>query len=389
MKSDPLKIGHFHPVWLPNTMTWLYRQISGLNTYSENYIYCEIKENLDQFPFDRLRCFSDFSSGTKIRDRITKKMGFSHGLNSLVYAMKRDKIDILHSHFGHIGVTGAEIAKEIGIPHVVSFYGMDIHQIPKKYPHFALKYDQMFADTDRVFCEGSFMADSIIKLGANPNQMCVHPLGIELNKIEFATREWSPDKPLRVLIAASFRQKKGIPLAIEALGTVSKHTNLEISVVGDSGNDVDSLKEKNRIFDVVKKYQLQEKVTFLGFKSHDELFKIAKEHHLFIQPSIHAEDGDSEGGIPVTLIEMAATGLAIVTSNHCDIPALIRDRDTGWIANENDLEDLIITIERAINDISKWPEITKRARKHIESNYNAHTQSKKLFEEYERIINAK
>lgn len=389
MISNPINIGHFQPVWLPKTMTWLHRQISELNSSCENYIYCEKKENLDQFPIDHLRCFSDFSIGTKIRDRVIKKLGLTHGLNALVDAMKQDKINLLHSHFGHIGVTGSEIANGLGIPHVVSFYGMDIHQIPRKFPHFAMKYTQMFANTDRVFCEGTYMADSIIKLGADPNQMCVHPLGIELNKIEYTTRVWHPENPLRVLIAASFRPKKGIPLALSALAAVAKHTNLEITVVGDAGNDTDSSEEKSRIFDVVKNYQIQDKVTFLGFQSHNDLFKLAKDHHMFIQPSLHAEDGDSEGGIPVTLIEMAATGLAVVSSSHCDIPSLIQDRETGWIAKENDLNDLINAIERAIADVSCWSEIAKRARRHIESNYNAHTQSKKLFEEYERIINAK
>ncbi|HAC15575.1 MAG TPA: colanic acid biosynthesis glycosyltransferase WcaL [Bacteroidetes bacterium] len=389
MKTNPFNIGHSHPVWLPNTMTWLYRQISELNSHCDNYIYCEKTENLDVFPIDRLRCFSEYPTKTKIRDRIIKRIGLSNGLNALVYAMEFDKINLLHSHFGHVGVTGASIAKKLGVPHVVSFYGMDIHKIPKKYPHFAMKYEQMFADTDRVFCEGPFMAKSIIKLGADPDQMCVHPLGIELNKIEFSPREWHPGKALKVLIAASFRPKKGIPLALEALLAVSKHTNLEISIVGDAGYDSDSLREKGRIFDFVTQHEMQNMITFMGFQPHEELFNLAKEHHLFIHPSLHAADGDSEGGIPVTLIEMAATGLPVVSSTHCDIPSLIQDQETGWIAKENDLNDLISTIERAIADVAKWPLITKNSRKHIESNYDALKQSKKLFEEYERILNAK
>lgn len=380
------RIGHFHPVWLPNTMTWLHRQITELNSYCENYIYCEKTENLEFFALDRLRCFSEASIGVRIKDRFFKKIGLTPGLKSHLDSMKLDQIQILHSHFGHIGVTGTEIAKKLKIPHVVSFYGMDIRQIPKKYPHIAFQYEQMFRDTERIFCEGPFMANSIVELGADPNQMCVHPLGIDVDMIDFCPKLWSTGSTLRVLIAASFRQKKGIPLALMALSVISKHVPLEISIVGDAGFDDHSIIEKNRIFEVVDQHQMYNIVHFLGYKSHTELLALAKDHHLFLQPSLHATDGDSEGGIPVTLIELAATGMCVIASNHCDIPSLVKDRETGWLSNENDLESLINTIERAIDGVEIWPTLASNARKLIESNFNASVQGKKLFEVYKGII---
>lgn len=388
MTSSQHRIGHIHPVWLPNTMTWLFRQISELNTYCDNYIYCEKTENLKFFSIDRIRSFSEAPMGVRVKDRMLKKMGFTPGLNTLMGFMKDDQIEILHSHFGHIGVNGAEIAKGLNIPHVVSFYGMDLRQIPKKYPHIALQYEQMFRQTECVFCEGPFMANTITELGADPNQMCVHPLGIDIDAIEFNPKVWQSGSPLKVLIAASFRPKKGIPLALKALSAISKQIKLEITIVGDAGFDSYSIKEKSQIFEVIDQHQMHEIVHFLGFRSHDELFSLAKEHHLFLQPSLHAIDGDSEGGIPVTLIEMAATGICVIASNHCDIPSLVQDRETGWLSKENDLESLINTIERAIDGVESWPILTKNARKLIESNFNASLQGKKLFEVYQRIIHA-
>jgi len=46
-----------------------------------------------------------------------------------------------------------------------------------------------------------------------------------------ANGKWQQGEPLRVLIAASFREKKGIPYALEALGMLQKDVSLEIAII--------------------------------------------------------------------------------------------------------------------------------------------------------------
>jgi len=58
------------------------------------------------------------------------------------------------------------------------------------------------------------LAESILKLGCPPDKVKVHHLGVEVEKIHYKPRRWSTGTPLRVLIASSFREKKGIPIAL-------------------------------------------------------------------------------------------------------------------------------------------------------------------------------
>ncbi len=63
------------------------------------------------------------------------------------------------------------------------------------------------------------------------------------------------------------------------------------------------------ILDTLRERRLEESVTLMGFVARDELRRQAYLHDVFLAPSVTAANGDSEGGAPVTLIEMAATGL--------------------------------------------------------------------------------
>ncbi len=70
----------------------------------------------------------------------------------------------------------------------------------------------------------------------------------------------------------------------------------------------------------------------MGYQPHSTLFAEAYRHHIFLSPSVTASTGDTEGGAPVSLIEMAATGMLIVSTTHCDIPEVIKHGVTGLLA---------------------------------------------------------
>src|SRR5690606_39794503 len=69
----------------------------------------------------------------------------------------------------------------------------------------------------------------------------------------------------------------------------------------------------------------------LGYQPWRALMDAAYRHHVFLSPSITASDGDTEGGAPVGLIEMAATGMPVISSRHADIPEVIEHGVGGQI----------------------------------------------------------
>jgi colanic acid/amylovoran biosynthesis glycosyltransferase len=386
MSSD-IRVGHYHPVWLPKTMTWLFRQILELEVYCKNSVYTERTENVDLFPFDTLYTFENEPYITRVSNRLRKRMGKSAGLESMMSRITSDKIDLLHSHFGHVGITGTKMANELGIPSIVTFYGMDLFQIPRRYPALGAQYSGMFKQASLILCEGDQMAESVVAMGADRSKVIVHPLGIELDTISHSQHNWKHGEPLKVLISASFRPKKGIPLGLKALAELSKAYHIEITIIGDSGLDQASILEKDAIFKTVKEYELEDITKFLGYKSHSELLEIAQSHHIFLQPSLHAEDGDCEGGVPVSLIELAALGLQVVSTYHCDIPSVIEHGKSGWLAPERNIEELVKVLFEAVENHESWADISLNVRKHIETKYDAKKQALALYDLYSGVLN--
>jgi colanic acid/amylovoran biosynthesis glycosyltransferase len=384
MKSQTKNIGHYHPVWLPSTMTWLYNQINALNSHTNNHIICELTENLNQFDINHLHVFSRQNRITRLEQRITRYLGLSPSLRYYIDVLKENKCQLVHSHFGHIAVEGSKIAQHLGVPHVTSFYGMDVNQLPNLYPDLRKKYLHMFERTDLVLCEGPFMANSIVDLGCPSNKIKIHPLGVYLDKLPFQIR--NSEEYLKILISASFRQKKGIPLALEAIAKIKDKYPLRVTIVGDAGIDTASLREKKNILDTITKNNLVDEVEMLGMLKFDELKEVAKDHHIFLSPSIHASDGDCEGGAPLSLIEMGAMGLINVSSKHCDIPKVVLDEKTGFLAEEDNLDSLINTLEKAIASRSQWDIISSASRKHMENHFDATVQSVNLYKLYIELI---
>ena len=94
--------------------------------------------------------------------------------------------------------------------------------------------------------------------------------------------------------------------------------------------------------------------------------------------SLTASDGDTEGGAPVTLVEMAATGMPIVSTVHCDIPSVIIHSRTGLLAEERDVNGLLQHLRWYVNHTELWDEMVRAGRQHVEAEYNVVKQADQL-----------
>jgi colanic acid/amylovoran biosynthesis glycosyltransferase len=388
LEKTKTKVIHSHPIWLPQTQTWMYNQVRYLPNEIENYIVCESQENLEQFGLPNIYALNEAPKWRYFWDKGLRKLQLRHHLGYLVEVAKRESATILHSHFGHIGWADLNAAKQAGMRQVVTFYGWDVNYLPRSSPRWLTRYQELFARVHRVLCEGSHMAQCIVNLGCPANKVQVHHLGVTVESIAFQPRVWNPSEPLRVLIAGSFREKKGIPYALEALGQLQHHVSLEVTVIGDaSSSDQGTQVQKQKILATIEKYNLQSKVRMLGYQPYTVLFEEAYKHHLFLSPSVTASDGDTEGGVPVSLIEMAATGMPIVSTKHCDIPEVVINGITGLLAEERDVVGLVTHLQQLVDYPEQWNGMVQAGRKHVEAEYDARIQGIRLAKIYTGLGN--
>ncbi len=380
-----LRVAYSRFVWLQQTELWLYNQLKYLDHTIEAYVICREVANLDQFSVKNTRKLQAPSQLERHYEKLLKKLGIHTYHRPLVRELMRVKPSILHSHFGHAAWVEMPAAKKLDLRHMVTFYGYDVSRLPVVEPVWRERYEELFDHIHLVLCEGSFMGGKIRDLGCPANKIRVHHLGIEVDKIPFRPRKWEQGQTLRVLIAATFREKKGIPYAVEALKDVADMIPLEVTIVGDADPEMRSQKEKERILNTIGKSGLEDRVRMLGYQTHGALLDEAYEHHIFISPSVTAGDGDSEGGAPMTLIEMAATGMPVVSTKHCDIPEVFEGGKTGLLAEERDVAGLVAKLRWLIENRDKWGTLVDSSRRHIEHCYNARMQGMRLSEIYREV----
>ena len=83
---------------------------------------------------------------------------------------------------------------------------------------------------------------------------------------------------------------------------------------------------------------------------------------------------------------MAASGMPIISTTHCDIPEVILHRKTGLLAAERNVEELVDHIRWFIGHPDQWLAMLNSGRAHIEQNYAATGQGSRLGDIYRNLI---
>lgn len=364
--------------WLPRTATWLHTQVRCLPPSVHSRVVCEQALNLDLFGDVEIRALSDEGRMRTIWDKGLRRLGLRRHLGFLSTQLREFRADVLHSHFGYTGWANQHGARRAGVAHVVTFYGYDVKQLPTMDPRWRDRYQEMFSDVGMVLCEGPYMANSIRELGCPVEKIRVHHLGVPTASIEFRPRMPLESSRVRVLMAGTFREKKGIVDGLEAVAALRDRYDLAVTIVGDATHDPRDQAEKSRILDTIARHRLEDCVTLLGFLAPEELMSQAYRHDIFVVPSVAASDGDTEGGAPVILTEMAATGIVLVGTTHCDIPNVIVPGETGFLAPERRPDELARQIARAIESSGDWSALGRRARARVETEFDAVRQGERL-----------
>ncbi|HEY3282044.1 MAG TPA: glycosyltransferase [Armatimonadota bacterium] len=372
--------------WLPQTQAWLHHQVRCLPEWVESHVVCQSTQNLDQYPVALLHSYVEQPPW---RRRYwyggLRRLGRPHQF--AVDCARRARVRVLHSHFGNIGWEYLPVARRAGLKHVVTFYGFDVGQLPQRDPAWRRRYKQLFAEVDRVLCEGPHMAECIItELGCPREKIQVQHLGVDVDQIAFRPRRWAPGEPLRVLIASTFTEKKGIPYGLQALSLIARDVELQITILGDSGTNPQRIAEKEKILRTLEKTGLQSRTRLLGYQPYATLFEEAYRHHVFLVPSVRAIDGDTEGGAPVSLIDMASTGMPIVSTRHCDIPNVVLDGKTGLLAEERDPEGLAALLRKLLESPESWESMVTLGRRRMEQEFGAPVQGQRLAGVYQSLV---
>jgi glycosyltransferase involved in cell wall biosynthesis len=254
-------------------------------------------------------------------------------------AFRRARCRAVLVEFGHVAVRTMDACRGQRLPLVVHFHGFDVHS-RALLTRCGDRYRALFDQAAALIGVSQPMCEALRGLGA-PSEK-VHRIANGADPERFTGA--APDRSQPVFVTVGrFVEKKAPQLTIAAFACVRRrHPEARLRMIGD-GDLLDACK------DLARGLGLSDAVTFLGSQPPEVVAEELRAARAFLQHSIVAADGDSEG-MPVAVLEASMTALPVVSTRHAGIPEIVVDGETGFLVDEHDVAAMAERMGRLVED---------------------------------------
>lgn len=249
--------------------------------------------------------------------------------------------EVIHSHFAWLSGAAAWICSRLlARPYTVTVHAYDLYQATDLLGLVCRNANHIVAISDYNrqhllqlgYCDES--AISVIHCGTHFSQTTM---------VEKWADEPDLDQPIRLISVGSLNLKKGHTYLIEACRLLRERgLNLQCTIIG-TGTYRDALTQQ------IEAHGLSRHVKLLGALPHPKVLQAYQDHDIFVLAARVAPNGDRDG-IPVVMMEAAASGLPLVSTQVSGIPELVQHEKTGLLSPPEDPEALANAIERLADD---------------------------------------
>ena len=298
----------------------------------------------------------------RIARKLTRQLtpGTADYNKNLAYTkvLRQTRPDVVLAEYGETGVDLMAACSRLSIPFVVHCHGHDASQ-RDTLARLAEGYRAMFQSAAAVVAVSTAMHEQLIAIGACPTRTHLNVYGIDCARFQGA----NPIQSNATFVAVGrFVDKKAPHLLLMAFhGVLQQVPTARLRWIGD-GPLFGSCR------DLAKALQMEDAVTFLGSQPHDVVANEMRQARAFVQHSIEAENGDSEG-TPLAILEAGASGIPVISTRHAGIPDVVRDGETGLLVDEKDIESMTQHMIQLAHDASLASQLGAAAQQHISVNF--------------------
>jgi glycosyltransferase involved in cell wall biosynthesis len=274
----------------------------------------------------------EISTARRMTLRAARKLGLSseESLNEKRYIRLLQSLnpDVVLAEFGPSGAAVHGVCKKLDIPLVVFFHGYDLH-VDKVRNAYLDAYKKLFADAGAIVCGAPTMRDLLLKVGAPAKRTFVcASSGIDCSAFDFTDHDI---EEVRFVHVGRFVDKKAPHLTILAFSKVlEQEPGARLEMVG-TGPLLGSC------VDLTIALGIEQAITFHGALPHEQVVNILTGARAFVQHSVVAQDGDSEG-TALTVLEAAACRIPAVVTRHGGFLDTVIDGLTGFLVDERDVD---------------------------------------------------
>jgi colanic acid/amylovoran biosynthesis glycosyltransferase len=277
----------------------------------------------------------------------------------LAAVWKRCQVDVILAEYATTGVMVASSALAAGVPLVVHCHGFDVYHDQILEANRAA-YQQLFRLAAGFVVVSEDMREQVARLGAPSSRIHYNPCGVDTSV--FTAADPGANPPIAVSVGR-FIEKKAPWATILAFAKVLRQIPDARLVMAGEGPLLNMCKQLTLAMGA------EHAVSFVGRQSHEQIGQLMRTARVFVQHSVRALDGDSEG-TPVAVLEASASGLPVVATAHAGIKDVVLDGETGLLVGELDVEAMADRLLRVLGQPSLAQKLGECGRTYIASNFS-------------------
>ncbi len=286
----------------------------------------------------------------------------------IAHSLKKHRVEVVLAEFGYMAMEMLEPCRLAGIPMVAHFFGIDAH---------ATKYLERFGNYARVFSTAKAsvvvsreMERQLITIGAPADKVHYICCGVDVGTFTAADPSLAPPHFVAV---GRFVEKKAPQLTLLAFANMlALVPEAQLTMVGDG-------RGWELCHQMVSAMGLQDKVDLCGPREPAEVLALMRRSRAFVQHSVNALNGDSEG-TPVAIQEAMASGLPVISTRHAGILDIMDHEVHGLLCDPLDIHTMTAHMVRLANDPQLARDLGQRAMHHAQQTFPLRTQIARLQE---------
>ena len=286
----------------------------------------------------------------------------------------------IHASFGKSGAYALPLAKRLGLPLAVTYYGGDATKTSNTknsaFRVYNRRRQELWDKADLILPCSDFIRRELLAKGAPDDKMIVHHNTADPAKFQ------PGEKENLLVFAGRWSPKKGIDTLIQALTKLGPE--LEGWTVRLCGNKPAGERDafEQGLHDQLAASGVN--VDLAGWVPADEMPKHWAAAKIACVPSKRAPSGDAEG-LPLVCIEAMLSGCALAATRHSGIVECVEHGETGYLCDEGDADTLAENLRKMLRDPDQTARMGQAGLARATEHFNLQKQSRKLEDHLLRI----
>ena len=307
------------------------------------------------------------------------KLGYYLNVFALKKIISKEKPDLINAHYasgyGTLGRLSGFNKKLLNV------WGSDVYDFPNESKLKKRIIEKNLKNYTAIASTSYCMAEETKKYLENKSkEIFITPFGVDTEKFKNLNIE-KKENEITMGIVKTLTEKYGIEYLIKAIKElenildIENYKKIRLLIYGKG-------ELKNKLEDLTKELQIEDKVIFKGYISNEDVPKALNEMDIFVVPSIL--DSESFG---VAAVEAMACEIPVIASSVGGLKEVIVDKETGYLVPKKDHKEIAKYLKKLILDKNLRTSLGKNGRKRVLENYDWNSNVDYMIKIYREIVN--